>query len=183
VQHYRVRLVVVLTVGLATACAAPSDPSGTSTVDASTSMASHASRTARASVRPQPSRAASTPNRVGFETSLGWCGPQTPLPGVTVEIDFEPDGVHPTCTSLGPNQHLLIVNKTNKDGYTGSALTVVLPGESPRLLAPGDQIVLPRIGDPAIHEMRTAVTFRSDLNGLGDARATIWRVNSKGIAY
>lgn len=165
--QYRIGLFLAM-IGCAAACTPPSNAPRTSTVGTSATSETGSTPTTRATVTPQPtpSHAAASGHKVGFETSLGWCGPEHPLLRTTVLIYFEPDGVHPTCVSVGPTQRLGIVNRTNMDGYAGSPLTVELPGAPQRLVSPGAQVIFPGSADQVLHEARTTVILKSHLYGL-----------------
>lgn len=173
-------LVMIVCVG---ACTPASPTSRISPSSASASSQRGTTPTARGTVIPQPAQPAARGHGVGFETSKGWCGPDVPLPRSAVVIYVEPDGVHPTCTSLGHTQHLVVANLTNMDGYAGSRITVLLPGQPPRSVSPGAELAFVGTGDQLLHKVSTTLILRSDLYGLSDGGATLWRVNSKGVAY
>ena len=178
----RVGLLLVMIVCLG-ACAPASPTSRSSTSSASASAQRGTTPSARSTVISQPAQPAASGHGVGFETSRGWCGPDVPLPRAAVVIEVEPDGVHPTCTSLGPTQHLVVANLTNMEGYAGSRMTVLLPGQPQRSVPPGADLAFVGIGDQILHKVSTTLIIRSDMYGLSDGGATLWRVNSKGVAY
>jgi hypothetical protein len=72
-------------------------------------------------------------------TSKGWCGPTRPLPRAVFVVEAMPDGIHPTCLSLGQHQHLRVLNATNVFGYAGVRITVQLAGAPRVVLSPGDR--------------------------------------------
>ncbi len=180
--RYRLVLVCLLAVVL-TACTSSQHSSHSSTaLMAGATAGSSSSARATASVRPTRSQTASA-RRVGFQTSLGWCGPERPLPRTTVLIYFYPDGVHPTCVSVGPMQRLGVVNMTDFHGLAGSTVSVDLPGAPQRRLSPGSELIFPGTGDQVLREGRTTLTLTSHLFGLGDGGATIWRVTNDGTVH
>ena len=177
----RVGLLLVMIVCLG-ACT-PERPSRISTSSASASAQRSPTPTDRGTVISQPAQPATSGHKVGYETAKGWCGPNEPFPRAAVVIDAEPDGVHPTCTSLGPTQHLVVANLTNMDGYAGSRITVLLPGQPQRFVAPGAELAFVGTGDQILHEAGTTLIVRTNMSGLTNLGVTLWRVNSMGVAY
>ena len=178
----RVGLLLVTIVCLG-ACSAERPTSRISPSSASASAQGGTTPTARATVSTQPAQPATSGHSLGYETAKGWCGPNEPLPRAAVVIYVEPDGVHPTCTSLGPTQHLVVANLTNMDGYAGSRITVLLPGQPQRFVSPGAELAFVGTGDQILHEAGTTLIVRTNMSGLSDLGVTLWRVNSKGVAY
>jgi hypothetical protein len=91
-----------------------------------------------------------------------------------------PDGIHPTCLSLGPGQSLRVVNATDVSGYAGVRVTARLASTPRAVLSPGDGKTYPRRGARLLRHPRNDLYIAIAVPGLGRGDVTVWRVRSDG---